>query len=100
MRALANTQDMKRTTRKRSSSGSAKDARILFALPSAMKLQIEEAAEAELLETSEWIRRVLSAAIADAPGKKLNSLKKAAESAIAEAERLQAAYHAALKRSD
>ena len=91
---------MKRTTRKRSSSSGAKDARILFALPSAMKLQIEEAAEAELLETSEWIRRVLSAAIADAPAQKLASLKSAAESAMSEAERLQAAYRAALKASD
>ena len=93
---------MKRTPRKRraNSTSGAKDARILFALPSAMKAQIDAAAEAELLETSEWIRRVLSAAIADSPAKRLDSLKEAAESALAEAERLQAAYHAALKGDD
>jgi hypothetical protein len=93
---------MKRTQRKRSSSPSSekKDARILFALPSAMKAQIEAAAEAELLETSEWIRRVLSAAIADAPAQKLDSLKKAAEAATAEAERLKAAYAAARNNTE
>ena len=91
--------EQKRQPRKRPADGQTKDARILFALPSSLKEQIEEAAASQLLETSEWIRRVLMTAVNETPKVRLESLKAAAEAAIAEAERAKAAYGAALKAS-
>jgi len=93
-------QNPKRQPRKRPADGQTKDARILFALPSSLKQKIEEAAASYLLETSEWIRRVLAAAVDETPAVRLETLRATAEAAIAEAERAKAAYAAALKTSE
>lgn len=77
-----------------------KDSRILFALPSGLKGKIEAAAESQLLETSEWIRRVLADAADESPAERLRMLKAAAEAATAEAQRATAAYEAALQTAE
>ena len=90
----------RKKARKRPATGGVKDKRILFALPSELKAKIEAAAESQLLETSEWIRRVLADAADESPAERLRMLKAAAETATAEATRATAAYEAALQTAE
>ena len=90
----------RKKARKRPATGGVKDTRILFALPSELKAKIEAAAESQLLETSEWIRRVLADAADESPAERLRTLKAAAEYATGEAQRATAAYEAALQTTE